>query len=187
MKALVLVLALIGCACPRDTESPESPVSPAPPVPAPAPQPVPEVAPAVTMTHVVSAWGSTGVVATNAPIPYWAIAMVDARASAAIEGLALTGLVLLDAEGRVVATCSRELELRVVPEGRPTNDYSTQGTTPFDGRLPAGTPSRLWVHGRLDDDHAQAFQPVRYRATFQFGASGRAEVEADLGSQWPTG
>ena len=159
------------------------PVAPptAPPTPAPAPPPL-------VLRPVGFGWGSTGVVAARAPVPTWTIGLVDAESTAAVRELRLVRVELLDADGGVLTRAVRDLELRVAPADRSARDFSSFGTEPLDGGLPAGRTVRLWVHARAPDDFEPVgtAPPARFRVVLLVDGAAEATVEGPLEGPWPT-
>lgn len=187
MKPPIFDLFAIALSALAACSTPAPPPPPAVAVPAAAaPEPPPPEPP--SLSHVIVGWGSTGVAPASPTLPYWTVGLVDVTATAEVSALALVGITFFDASGGRIGVGERELELRTVPPGRSAQDYSTHGTGPFDGRVPAGTTLRLWMHARLDDAFAPRgdARPVRYRATFRIDAGRTIELEGPLDSEWPT-
>jgi hypothetical protein len=139
-------------------------------------------------TAIECSWGSSGVMAADAPTPYWVIAVVELQAEHDVTGLALTELELFDADARSLGRADRELELRTTSADA-TAFTGTDADTPFDGMLTAGRPIRLRIRARMDDAFADRLStpPTSYRATLRSDAGAILRISGSVGSQWPTG
>lgn len=180
-------LLVLAAAC-----TPATPPTPAPP---PASEPAPTIltvtAPGsdaleLQATHVDCSWGSSGVVAIDAPTPYWVIAVVDFQTSHDATGLALAELELFDAAARSLGKADRELALQLT-----TSDATafTGTDAPFDGTLTAGRSLRLRARARMDDAFAArvaTVQPATYRITLHTDAGAIIRISGPVGTQWPT-
>lgn len=179
----VLVLAL---AC--------TPATP-PPTPSTAPPPAARARPHHPLHHrprldlqataIDSSWGSSGVVAVDAPPPYWVIAVVELQAQRDATGLVLTDLELFDASARSLGHADRELELRLTS----ADATAFTGTdTTFDGTLTAGRSLRLKIRARMEDAFAArvATPPATYLATLHTDTGAILRITGTVGTQWPT-
>lgn len=173
--------------------------TPATPPPAPSTAPPPEPAPTILTvtapgsealdlraTHVDCSWGSSGVVSTDAPPPYWVIAVVDLQTTRAATGLALAELELFDASARSLGKADRELALQLTA----SDATAFTGTdTDFDGTLTAGRSLRLRARARMADAFAARVattQPATYRITLHTDADAIIRISGPVGTQWPT-
>ena len=193
VKHLAILASLVasGAACSSGASpAPARPPATTRPIAASAPVEPPPTPAALRarLSHVRFGWGSTGVVAPDAPPPEWAIGFADLEAHDAIDGLRLARVELYDANGTRVATGTAELELRVAPAGRSDNDFSSYGTTPLPARLAPGTRMRLWLHSRLDDAFAAppVPTPTRYVAVLVTSTGVELRVEGPLDPPWAT-
>ncbi len=142
----------------------------------------------VESTAVACAWGSTGVVSADAPIPYWVIGMVDVTAKATFANVELRRVRLLDAQGRWLGDGLRELEIREAAVAPDTHDFSRHGTRPFEGTLHEGQTQRLWFHARLGDGFEPTVGiPASYQLTLGVDGAADISIAGPVGSQWPTG
>lgn len=175
--------------------------TPATPPPAPSTAPPPEPAPTVLTvtapgsqtldlratraTHVDCSWGSSGVISTDAPPPYWVIAVVDLQTTRAATGLALAELELFDASARSLGKADRELALQLTA----SDATAFTGTdTTFDGTLTAGRSLRLRARARMEDAFADrvATPPATYLVTLHTDAGAIIRISGPVGTQWPT-
>ena len=142
---------------------------------------------ALHLDPVVSGWGSTGVVATDAPIPYWVIGTVEVEAEVEQTGVRLSGLEVFDADGNALGQGDRELELRLA--GPSTTDFSQHGTSEFSGTLPAAERVRLRFSARMDDAFGTrlATPPHTFKLTLTTDQGVIARMTAPIGGPWPTG
>lgn len=172
--------------------------TPSTPPPTPSTAPPPEPAPTVLSvtapgsealdlqaTAIDCSWGSSGVISTDAPVPYWVIAVVDLQAQRDATGLVLKDLELFDASARSLGHADRELELRLTP---PDATAFTGTDTAFDGTLTAGRSLRLKIRARMEDAFAArvATPPATYLVTLHTDAGAILRISGPVGTQWPT-
>jgi len=188
LAAVALLLSGAG-ACGSAAAPPGAPPPTAQDSATPTVPPSRPAAVSLRLQRVAFSWGSTGVVAASGPVPYWTIGIVDAEAPTGVQDLRLDRVDVLDAAGRTLASARTELELRVAPTDRSTQDLSAFGTEPLQGGIPAGRTLRLWVHARLPDGFAPTATaaPARFGAVLIVDGDHVFELEGALDPQWPTG
>ena len=138
----------------------------------------------------LGAFGGVGPVGPSGP-GAWVIVIVNVDATAALDGVGVGDLEILDAAGAVVARAQPPLDVRVdsASDAERRRDLSELGTTPFDGKMVASQGLRLRVHAALDArlDVLMKAAPARWRArVFAKGDPGTL-VDGKLDPPWPTG
>ncbi len=136
---------------------------------------------------VMCGYGSSGVIATDMPVPYWVIGTVDVTPPLDLRGVELGELRLFDEQGRALGDADREWELRLADRTRDPKDFSQHGTTALPEVLAAEQTQRLWFRARMEDAFATVREiPVRYAIVIRT-EQGDAVLEGPVGPQWPTG
>jgi hypothetical protein len=145
--------------------------------------------PVVDAQRVVCAYGTHGVRAPSGVEPNAEyVLIVDVRTAVNLEIVRLVSFELVDASGVVVARGSWPFGRRTVPRSRSTNDLSDVGTSPFSGDLPAGSQTRLLLHGSLDHplDVVMRAHPVTFRARIEDRSGTHVDVNGPVDPPWPS-
>lgn len=110
---------------------------------------------------------------------------LDVEALADVHGV--TARFELDdpATGALRGASEGEVMLLVSPEARGTLDFSTQGTTPWDGTLARGARVRLQVFGGVHEV-APLTGPMRIVVTLVDDAGLRVEASCTTEEMWPS-
>jgi hypothetical protein len=145
--SLSLSLSLAACAGVSDPAPATSPT----PAPAPAPSPGPALPPpGTTVTAPACGYGGSAPAVS---------VFVDVTTSTPLTGVTLSFTLADPSTGAPVGRSRAPESLVVSPMERGVLDFSTQGTTPFDGTIPAATPTRLEYFAGLGEDPAHPTPP----------------------------
>jgi hypothetical protein len=146
---LLVLLVLVGCAGASDAPPASTAPPPAPPPTSTAPGPT-LPAPGVRVSSPACGYGGSAPAVS---------VFVDVDTDIALTGVTLS-FTLADSATGAPRGASRAPETLVVsPIERGLLDFSTQGTTPFDGTIAAGTRTRLMYFAGLGEDPSAAGLP----------------------------
>jgi hypothetical protein len=179
-RALTIVaLALTGCSG-GATEStpPETATTAASPTAETPPQPAaPSASGPVRISAPACGYGG------SAP----AVAVfVDVETDVALHGVAFS-FAIADPASHTVAGRSREPVTTVVsPVERGVLDFSTQGTTPFDGELAAGARTRLQYYAGIDALPSGIGGPIEVQLRMTTAEGQSFEATCTTEQMWPS-
>lgn len=176
------LLALMGCAGASDA-------SPASTAPAPAPAPTSAAAPGPTLP-------APGVRVSSPACGYGGSApavsvFVDVDTDIALTGVTLSFTLTDPATGAPRGVSRAPESLAVSPPDRTLLDFSTQGTTPFDGTIAAGTHTRLTYFAGLGEDPGAPTAPAAFGGALRVNVVVRTNegvfaAHCDTASMWPS-
>lgn len=185
MRFLPLFLVLAACSGPTSTASTETataeaaPSEATPTAEAPAPSPAPPGPGPTGPVRLVAPSCGYGGSATAVAI------FVDVEADVALTGIHASAVANDPGTGARLGTSSEPSSLYAVPAAHSLADFSTSGTTAFDGTLDAGEHARLLFFAGLYD-LASATGPLELVLTLTADGGQSHEVHCTTDSMWPS-
>lgn len=139
-------IALVLAACGAESGAAPAPQPAASQRPAPSTEAAPPTVPAATVTALSCGYGGSA--------PMVAV-FLDVHTEVALHDVTATYTLASAAGGAPFGGSTNGYSsLTVVPADHALTDYSTQGTTPFEGSLASGTTTRLLYGAGVDEDPA---------------------------------
>jgi hypothetical protein len=111
---------------------------------------------------------------------------VDVETDVALSGVAFS-LAIADPATHAVVGHSREpMQTVVSPVERGLLDFSTQGTTPFDGTLAAGARTRVQYWSGMDELPPSLGGPIELHLTMTAAGGQQLEATCTTEEMWPS-
>lgn len=141
---LLVMLSLAGCSGGAAEGSSTTETATAPPTqpdPTPAPEPV-AARPPIRITAPACGYGGSAPAVS---------VFVDVENDVALHGVTFAFGISSTGSDAIVGRSRDPMATAIVPPDHTLLDFSTQGTTPFDGELAAGARTRLLYWAGVDD------------------------------------
>lgn len=177
LRTALLALLTTACSGGAAETTPTSSLSPSPaPAPSPSPTPAPSRAPVRITLPACGYGGSATAVAV----------FVDVETDVALHGVAFSFAIADPATHAALGHSREPIATVISPVERGLLDFSTQGTTPFDGELAPGARTRLQHYAGVDDLPPGIGGPIEVQLVMTTTDGQRLEATCTTDQMWPS-